>query len=97
MDRSPWKLREQAERCRRLAGLIGDTTSIERLRQFAQELEAEAAAIEATKQEKQELRVNRTIPKLIVAELKGITAKAKEAVARAKEAGQRANDRKKPE
>jgi hypothetical protein len=88
------KLREQAEKCRRLAGHTVDANTVEQLLRIAQELEAEAAAINARKQE---LRINRMIQKLALAELKDTAARAKEAVARAREAEQRAKDKKQPD
>jgi hypothetical protein len=86
------KLREQAEKYRRLAGRTVDANTIEQLMRVARELEAEAAALDSTTRE---LRVNRAIQKLALAELKDTAAKAKDAVARARQAAEQATSRKK--
>ena len=46
-DSSIAKLREQAERCRRLSKTINDETSIATLRKMADELETEATKLAA--------------------------------------------------
>jgi hypothetical protein len=47
MRKSPSRLRAKAERCRELASAINDTIAADALRIFAEELDAEAIAMEA--------------------------------------------------
>jgi methyl-accepting chemotaxis protein len=80
--RSPAALRERAEKCRRLARGISDTTAKEQLARFAEELETQARLLD---ENVRAVHTHREITRQALAELKHTSAQAKEAARRVKE------------